>query len=71
MEQEFRAEAQRMRAKVIEAEAQIPLAIAEAFRKGALGVMDYQRYRNLQADTAMRQAIAGGSEPPPGGGTAT
>lgn len=71
MEQEFRAEAQRMRAKVIEAEAQIPMAIAEAFRKGALGVMDYQRYRNLQADTAMRQAIAGGSEPPPGGGAAT
>ena len=59
MEQEYKAEAQNMRAKVVEAEAEIPLAIAEAFRKGNLGVMDYQRYRNLQADTDMRQAIAG------------
>ncbi len=48
-----------MRAKVIAAEAEVPLAIAEAFRKGNFGVLDYQRYRNLQADTAMRQAIAG------------
>jgi uncharacterized protein YqfA (UPF0365 family) len=45
---------------VIAAEAQIPLAIADAFKKGNLGVMDYQRYRNLQADTSMRQSIAGG-----------
>ena len=59
MEQEFKAEAQNQRAKVIAAEAQIPLAIAEAFRNGNLGVMDYQRYRNIQADTTMRQAIAG------------
>jgi uncharacterized protein YqfA (UPF0365 family) len=44
---------------VIAAEAQIPLAMAEAFRSGNLGVMDYQRYRNVQADTTMRQAIAG------------
>ena len=51
MEQEFKAEAQNQRAKVIAAEAQIPLAIAEAFRSGNLGVMDYQRYRNVQADT--------------------
>ena len=51
IEQEFKAEAQNQRAKVIAAEAQIPLAIAEAFRSGNLGVMDYQRYRNIQADT--------------------
>jgi uncharacterized protein YqfA (UPF0365 family) len=62
MEQEYKAEAQNMRAKVIAAEAEIPLAIAEAFRKGNLGVIDYQKYRNLQADTAMRQAIAGPSD---------
>ncbi len=59
MEQEFKAEAQKQRAGVIAAEAQIPLAIADAFRSGNLGVMDYQRYRNLQADTSMRTAIAG------------
>ena len=60
MEQEFRAEAQKQRAAVIAAEAQVPLAMAEAFRSGNLGVMDYQRYKNLQADTSMRQSIAGG-----------
>ena len=59
MEQEFKAEAQNQRSKVIAAEAQIPLAMAEAFRNGNLGVMDYQRYRNIQSDTAMRQSIAG------------
>src|SRR3990172_9464913 len=59
MEQEFKAEAQNQRSKVIAAEAQIPLAMAEAFRNGNLGVMDYQRYRNMQADTTMRQSIAG------------
>ncbi|MEO8295105.1 MAG: flotillin-like protein FloA [Gemmatimonadota bacterium] len=59
MEQEFKAESQNQRAKVIAAEAQIPLAIAESFRNGHLGVMDYQRYRNIQADTLMRQSIAG------------
>lgn len=62
MEQEFKAEAQKQRALVIAAEAQIPLAIAEAFRKGNLGVMDYQRYKNIQADTTMRQSIAGQPE---------
>ena len=62
MEQEYKAEAQNQRAKVIAAEAQIPLAIADAFRSGNLGVMDYQRYRNLQADTSMRHSIAGQSE---------
>ena len=59
MEQEQRAKVQEMRAKVVEAEAEVPMAIAEAFRKGTLGVMDYQRYRNIQADTTMRAAIAG------------
>ncbi len=68
VEQEYKAEAQNQRAKVIAAEAQIPLAIAEAFRSGNLGVMDYQRYRNIQADTTMRQAIAGGEAAPPAGG---
>jgi uncharacterized protein YqfA (UPF0365 family) len=67
MEQEFKAEAQNQRAKVIAAEAQVPLAIAEAFRSGNLGVMDYQRYRNVQADTTMRAAIAGGDSAPAAG----
>jgi uncharacterized protein YqfA (UPF0365 family) len=56
---------QEMRARVVEAEAEIPRAMAEAFRAGNLGIMDYYRMRNVQADTGMRQAIAGG-EPPPG-----
>jgi uncharacterized protein YqfA (UPF0365 family) len=49
---------QEMRAKVVEAEAQVPLAMAEAFRKGNLGIMDYQKIRNVSADTEMRAAIA-------------
>ena len=60
VEQEQTARVQEMRAKVVEAEAQIPLAIAEAFRKGNLGIMDFARYRNLQSDTEMRSAIAAG-----------
>jgi uncharacterized protein YqfA (UPF0365 family) len=64
MEQEYKAESQNQRAKVIAAEAQIPIAMAEAFRNGNLGVMDYQKYRNIQADTTMRQAIAGPSDGP-------
>ena len=63
MEQEFKAEAQNQRAKLIAAEAAIPLAMAEAFRSGNLGVMDYQKYRNIEADTDMRRAIAAGDEP--------
>lgn len=59
LEQEMRAKAQEMRAKVIEAEAKIPLAIAEAFKTGNLGVMDYMKYKNIMADTAMRDSIAG------------
>ncbi len=58
VEQEMRARVQEMRAKVVEAEAEVPLAIAEAFRKGNLGVMDYYRLRNIQADTQMRDSIA-------------
>jgi uncharacterized protein YqfA (UPF0365 family) len=49
---------QEMRAKVVEAEAQVPLAMAEAFRKGNLGIMDYQKIRNVSADTDMRSSIA-------------
>jgi uncharacterized protein YqfA (UPF0365 family) len=49
---------QEMQAKVVEAEAQVPLAMAEAFRNGRLGVMDYYRMQNIQADTDMRTAIA-------------
>ncbi len=67
MEQEFKAETQKQRALVIAAEAQVPLAIADAFRKGNLGVMDFQRYKNMQADTSMRASIAGQTET--GGGT--
>ena len=51
-----------MRAKVVEAEASVPQAIAEAFRTGHLGVMDYYRMRNIQADTEMRQSIGGGAD---------
>ena len=50
---------QEMRAKVIEAEAKVPLAIAEAFKLGNLGVMDYMRYKNIMSDTSMRESIAG------------
>ena len=57
-EQEMRAKAQEAKAKVIEAEAQVPLAMAEAFRGGNLGVMDYYRMQNIQADTDMRGSIA-------------
>lgn len=57
-EQEMTAEVARMRAKVVEAEAEIPKAIAEAFREGNLGVMDYYNLRNVQADTEMRNTIA-------------
>ncbi|MCF8296893.1 MAG: flotillin-like protein FloA [Saprospiraceae bacterium] len=56
-EQEMIAKAQEARAKVIEAEAQIPMAIAEAFRNGNLGIMDYYKFDNIQADTAMRKSI--------------
>jgi uncharacterized protein YqfA (UPF0365 family) len=59
VEQEMKAKAQEARAKVIEAEAQVPLAISEAFRNGNLGIMDYMKYQNINADTNMRDSIAG------------
>ena len=61
-EQEQKAETQAMRARVVEAEASVPAAIAEAFRSGHLGVMDYYRLKNLQADTDMRTSIGGPSD---------
>lgn len=64
-EQEMLAEVQRMRAKVIEAESEVPLAIADAFKKGNLGVMDYYNLRNVQSDTQMREAIASDSSHDP------
>lgn len=57
-EQEMVAREQKMRAKVVEAEAEIPKAIAEAFRNGNLGIMDYYKMKNIQADTDMRSSIA-------------
>ena len=57
LEQEMKAKAQEARAKVIEAETEIPLAMAEAFRSGNLGVMDYYKMKNIQADTQMREEI--------------
>jgi uncharacterized protein YqfA (UPF0365 family) len=50
---------QEMRARVVEAEAEVPRAMAEAFRQGNLGIMDYYRMKNVQADTSMRDSIAG------------
>jgi uncharacterized protein YqfA (UPF0365 family) len=58
MEQEMKAKVEAMRAKVVEAEAQIPLAMAEAFRKGNLGIMDYYKMKNIMADTQMREKIS-------------
>ena len=59
-EQEMSARVEEMRAEVIAAEAQVPLAMADAFRSGNLGIMDYARYRNIESDTTMRKAIAEG-----------
>jgi uncharacterized protein YqfA (UPF0365 family) len=58
LEQEMVAKAQEARAKVILAEAEVPLAMAEAFRTGNLGIMDYYKFKNIQADTSMRDSIA-------------
>jgi len=57
LEQEMNAKVQEMQAKVVEAQAEIPSAIAEAFRKGQLGIMDYYKLENVKADTTMREAI--------------
>jgi uncharacterized protein YqfA (UPF0365 family) len=61
-EQEMKAKAQEAKANVIQAEAEIPKAIAESFRSGNLGIMDYYKFQNIQADTKMRDSI---SETPP------
>jgi uncharacterized protein YqfA (UPF0365 family) len=67
-EQEYKAEVQKNRALVVLAEAEVPKAMAEAFRQGNLGIMDYYRMQNVQADTSMRSSIAGtdrtGESPP-------
>ena len=67
IEQEMIARVAEMRARVVEAEAQVPQAMAEAFRKGNLGIMDYYRMKNIQADTGMRENIAGGPSATPSG----
>ncbi|MDE5549325.1 MAG: flotillin-like FloA family protein, partial [Clostridia bacterium] len=59
LEQEMKAKTQEMRALVIEAESQVPKAMAEALKNGKLGVMDYYNMQNLMADTNMRNAIGG------------
>ncbi len=61
-EQEMKARTQEMQAKVVESEAEVPLAMAQAFREGKLGVFDYVNMRNIQADTSMRESISGGSD---------
>lgn len=58
LEQENKAKVKDMEAKLIEAQALVPQAMADAFRKGNLGIMDYARYQNIQADTSMRNSIA-------------
>ncbi len=57
VEQEMKARVQEMQAKVVEAEAMVPLAMAEAFKKGNMGVMDYYKMKNIAADTQMRDTI--------------
>jgi len=58
-EQEMKARVQEMNAKVVEARAEVPRAMAQAFREGNLGVMDFYRMQNIEADTSMRKAISG------------
>ena len=65
LEQENLARIQEMRSKLVEAEAQIPMAMAEALRSGKIGVMDYYGLKNLQADTEMRQSLSAGQGQPP------
>ena len=61
LEQEMTARVEEMRSRVVEAEAEVPRAMAEAFRAGNMGIMDYYRMRNVQADTSMRESL--GQEP--------
>lgn len=65
-EQEMIARVSEMRAKVVEAESEVPRALADAFRSGRLGVMDYYNMQNILADTQMRETIANGGQKPPG-----
>lgn len=62
-EQEMKAKTQEMRAKVVEAEAEVPRAMAEAFRQGNLGILDYYRMDNIQADTSMRKNLSSPDKP--------
>jgi uncharacterized protein YqfA (UPF0365 family) len=62
-EQEMKAKAQEARANVIQAEAEIPKAIAESFRSGNLGIMDYYKFENIKADTKMRESISTPPDP--------
>jgi uncharacterized protein YqfA (UPF0365 family) len=64
LEQENKAKIQEARAKVVLAEAEVPLAMAEAFRNGNLGIMDYYKMKNIEADTSMRESIAKPTGPP-------
>ncbi len=66
LEQEMKAKAEEARANVIQAEAEVPKAMADAFRSGNLGIMDYYRMKNIQADTEMRNSIARPDEHPAG-----
>ncbi len=61
-EQEMKAEAQKAQAEVIRAEAEVPRAMAEAFRNGNLGIMDYYKMKNIEADTSMRDSISKGTK---------
>ena len=61
-EQENTARVEEMKAEVVRAQAQVPLAIAEAFKSGNLGIMDYMKYRNIASDTQMRKSIADADE---------
>ncbi len=63
-EQEMKASVQEQRAKVVEAEAEVPRAMASALREGKLGVMDYYQMQNVISDTRMRESIAGEQQPP-------
>ena len=61
-EQEMKARVQEMRSKVVEAEAEVPLAMAHAFKDGKLGVFDYMNMKNIEADTSMRESISGNKD---------
>lgn len=64
VEQEMKARVEEMRAKVVEAEAEVPLAMAHAFKEGNLGIMDYYRMKNIEADTQMRDTIGSPQKKP-------